>query len=75
MLGDWGAFGPENQDLGFRTYVNPIPEPTTALLLTLGLAGLGMRPRGIGRATLAPCASLQPSGGEASGSSDSSCLP
>ena len=26
--------------------VAPIPEPTTALLLTLGLAGLGMRRRG-----------------------------
>jgi hypothetical protein len=29
-LGDRGVFGPANKDLGFRTYVNPIPEPSTA---------------------------------------------
>ena len=34
----WAAFGP-------NLSTTPIPEPTTALLLTLGLTGLGMRRR------------------------------
>ena len=42
-----GRWGPGGGDATFDnlTISTPIPEPTTALLLTLGLAGLGMRRR------------------------------
>ncbi len=40
------ALTTERIDVHYQTGIGAIPEPTTALLLTLGLAGLGMRRRG-----------------------------
>ena len=40
----WGTTGAAS-DLAFRTFVEPVPEPSTALLLMAGILGLGTLPR------------------------------
>ena len=36
----WVAFGPNDFDSNFQTFVNPVPEPSSLLLLSAGLLGL-----------------------------------
>jgi hypothetical protein len=40
----------DNLDVGFKTFVEPIPEPSALVLLSVGIIGLGfLRSRRAGR--------------------------